>query len=518
MTIQELQAILVAEGPAPVRAVILRMGYDEAMIICRANGYVVRDNESPYTTLCRALEIDPYPIVPGPAQVPQPPTQRFPATIQDLRNILDIAGPMALEQRLNGMSADECRRFVTTNQIRAERGTTERDVLRMFFGLNTWESGDDLGRFATVITHTVPNLPPIPVPIDTTFRPGPAMVADEVLRRREATAPVVVPPPNMEPEVQPNITPIAPKRPWGATTTGLEIYSLLELHNELFSDTIKSRLIEVYRMMANETGPTALNTKIIKLMIGNARDSRLFQDVKMVRDQEICDLLDTLKEGSSVIRSRFPSARQLPPERFIFKKTPAGIQYWNLERHANIMVTVTSTDWSSQWGSDLFHSHSFLYKRDPSVPTRDILEAKARSYGKMDEYIANPGYLRGNGLSKIQRIIIDEFRGNLVAVTLEGDVILHDPVMIYHPKFGLAAKVKIVRDSKARRSIKYMNRSHLNSGMKIDRIMVNNAGLIHYDLRRVENFMALNVIREVPETLIEPAQRTKAFGSIAKSV
>jgi hypothetical protein len=136
----------------------------------------------------------------------------------------------------------------------------------------------------------------------------------------------------------------------------------------------------------------------------------------------------------------------------------------------------------------------------------------------MDEYIANPGYLRGNGLSKIQRIIIDEFRGNLVAVTLEGDVILHDPVMIYHPKFGLEAKVKIVRDSKARRSIKYMNRSHLNSGMKIDRIMVNNSGLIHYDLRRVENFMALNVIREVPETLLEPAQRTKAFGSIAKSV
>jgi hypothetical protein len=30
--------------------------------------------------------------------------------------------------------------------------------------------------------------------------------------------------------------------------------------------------------------------------------------------------------------------------------------------------------------------------------------------------------------------------------------------------------------------------------------------------------MALNVIREVPETLLEPAQRTKAFGSIAKSV
>jgi hypothetical protein len=389
MTIQDLQSTLSAEGPAAVRAMLLSMNYDDALTICRANRYVIRDNESPYTTLCQALQIDPS---------------------------------------------------------------------------------------------------------------------------------VAVTPPNMEPEVQPNITPIAPKRPWGATTTDLEIYDLLGLGQELFSETLKSRLIEVYRMMANETGPTALNTKIIKLMIGNARDSRLFQDIKMVRDQEICDLLDTLKEGSFVIRGRFPSARQLPPERFIFKKTPSGIQYWNLERHGNIMVTATGPQWEWQWGLDSCPSHSFLYKRDPSVPTRDILEAKARSYGKMDEYIANPGQLRGNGLSKIQRIIIDEFRGNLVAVTLEGDVILRDPVMIYHPKFGLGAKVKIVRDSKARRSIKYRNRSHLNSGMKIDRIMLNHSGLIHYDLRRVENLMALNVIREVPETLLEPAQRTKAFGSIAKSV
>lgn len=413
------------------------------------------------------------------------------ALYNELLTTLNTQGPQRLEERLVSLDTVAMRALIASMHIVMEG--SPRDQLRQHFGLNTYASGMPLGE--RVQHEDIPLPPPTPY-----------------------TGPIVDLNGN---DVPPPIAAVA-QRPWGSVTSSSHIFEMLSLENAELPSGVCSVLIDVYRSMAHDTGPTALNRTVIKLMVENAKaNHKLPPSTKMVRDQEIVSLLSVLKSSDRKIAARFPTVDQLSA-RYIYKRGTHSVHPFclDMDHQRDIQITADLNGWSMV--TSTFHCYLFLYKRDPSVPEPETLQLRLRAVCNDVGCYTQSTRHQGNRLCRITDFEIDYFNGRIIAKTDEGDIPLNDPPFFYRPNHNRGDKVKIVRDRKLRRSYTGpVSNAMLNRACMVRALHGRTDGTVIYEL---EPYFRDNItgverpinhrIHGMPQALLTTAKRTKAFGSI----
>lgn len=414
------------------------------------------------------------------------------ALYNELLTTLNTQGPQRLEERLVSLDTVATRALIASMHIVMEG--SPRDQLRQHFGLNTYASGMPLGE--RVQHEDIPLPPPTPY-----------------------TGPIVDLNGN---DVPPPIAAVA-QRPWGSVTSSSHIFEMLSLENTELPSGVCSALIDVYRSMAHDTGPTALNRTVIKMMVANAKaNHKLPPSTKMVRDQEIVSLLSVLKSSDRSIAARFSTVDQLSA-RYIYKRGAHSLDVFclDMDRHRDIQIHAELSGWGHVAVD--FHRYHFLYKRDPSVPDAETIQLRLRAMQNDVGCYTVSNMYRANTLHKIQDFELDYFNGRIVAKTNEGDITLNDPPFFYRPSHHRGDKVRIVRDRKLRRATYKGPASNamLNRACVIRALHLRSDGTVIYELEpfrrssQDDRLLPLNNrMNGIPEGLLIPAKRTKAFGSL----